>query len=141
MKPRILGAVAVVAVCVAGCAARAQSKSDKLYTLTKPATITLQAGETGKAVIEIKATPGNHVNDEASAPFKVKVSGEGLSFPKAQFGHDDAKHGASSTTVEVPFTAVKAGETTLEADLVFVICTASNCLRQTDRVTIPVSVK
>ncbi len=141
--------VNVVALCGAllvGGAVRAQDVDPAaLYDLsTDGSSQKLKLGEKGSFVLSIKPKAGAHVSTEA--PLKLELKGTALkpekekltlsdSVGKKQPGSDYAE-----PRFEVPFAATAAGKTSLEAKLVFFICTDKLCARQQKAVSVPVDV-
>lgn len=122
--------------------AKPAAKPGAMYTLeTTPASFDLATGAKGTVNVTITPAADNHVNDEPTAPFSIVLKGEGLTFEKEKLGHADVKHTPEATTVAIPFTAAKAGTTSFEATLKFFVCTPKTCVPQSDRISIPVTVK
>jgi hypothetical protein len=104
----------------------------------------VKAGEKGLFVVAIKTKPGAHVSEEA--PLKLEVKGTQVSPMKEKLGREDSvsKKAAGQEFVdprfEVPFTAAAAGKGTVDAKLVFFICTEKLCARQQKTLSLPVEV-
>lgn len=116
-----------------------------LYEVTTEGTSTqVKAGEKGMFVLAIKTKPGAHVSEEA--PLKLEVKGTQLAPGKEKLGREDsvAKKVAGQEFVdprfEVPFTTSAAGKGTVDAKLLFFICTEKICARQQKTVSLPVEV-
>ncbi|MFP2931976.1 hypothetical protein ACLESO_43785 [Pyxidicoccus sp. 3LG] len=117
-----------------------------LYEVSTEGTSTqVKAGEKGVFVLSIKTKPGAHVSEEA--PLKLEVKGTQVSPAKEKLGREDsvAKKAAGQEFVdprfEVPLTAAAAaGKGTVDAKLLFFICTEKICARQQKTVSLPVEV-
>ncbi|WP_164017073.1 hypothetical protein [Pyxidicoccus trucidator] len=116
-----------------------------LYEVTTEGTSSqVKAGEKGVFVLAIKTKPGAHVSEEA--PLKLEVKGTQLAPLKEKLGREDsvAKKAAGQEFVdprfEVPFTTSAAGKGTVDAKLLFFICTEKICARQQKTVSLPVEV-
>lgn len=116
-----------------------------LYEVTTEGTSTqVKAGEKGMFVLAIKTKPGAHVSEEA--PLKLEVKGTQLAPGKEKLGREDsvAKKVSGQEFVdprfEVPFTTSAAGKGTVDAKLLFFICTEKICARQQKTVSLPVEV-
>ncbi len=116
-----------------------------LYEVTTEGTSTqVKAGEKGVFVLSVKTKPGAHVSEEA--PLKLEVKGSQVTPAKEKLGREDsvAKKAAGQEFVdprfEVPFTTAAAGKGTVDAKLLFFICTEKICARQQKTVSLPVEV-
>ncbi|MCP3142423.1 hypothetical protein [Pyxidicoccus xibeiensis] len=116
-----------------------------LYEVSTEGTSTqVKAGEKGVFVLSIKSKPGAHVSEEA--PLKLEVKGTQVAPAKEKLGREDsvAKKAAGQEFVdprfEIPLTASAAGKGTVDAKLVFFICTEKICARQQKTVSLPVEV-
>jgi hypothetical protein len=116
-----------------------------LYEVTTEGTSTqVKAGEKGVFVLSVKTKPGAHVSEEA--PLKLEVKGSQVTPAKEKLGREDsvAKKAAGQEFVdprfEVPFTTASAGKGTVDAKLLFFICTEKICARQQKTVSLPVEV-
>lgn len=141
-----LGALALLATLLAVPARAADLDPASLYEVSTQGTSTrLKAGEKGVFVLTIKSKPGAHVSDEA--PLKLEIRGSSQVTPaKQKLGREDsvARKAAGQQYVdprfEVPLTAAAAGQGTVDAKLVFFICTENLCARQQKAFTVPVEV-
>ncbi|WP_163783472.1 hypothetical protein [Myxococcus vastator] len=116
-----------------------------LYEVSTEGTSTqVKAGEKGTFVLAIKTKAGAHVSDEA--PLKLEVKGSQVTPAKEKLVLADsvAKKAEGQDFVdprfEVPFTTAAAGKTTVDAKLVFFICTEKLCARQQKTFSLPVEV-
>ncbi|MCP3101224.1 hypothetical protein LZ198_20325 [Myxococcus sp. K15C18031901] len=111
---------------------------------TEGSSAQLKAGEKGVFVVSVKTKPGAHVSDEA--PLKLEVKGAHVSVAKEKLGREDSvsKKAAGQEFVdprfEVPLTATAAGKGSVDAKLVFFICTEKICARQQKTLSVPVEV-
>jgi hypothetical protein len=112
---------------------------------TEGTTRTLKAGESGKFVIDIKMKGGAHVSDEA--PLKIELSSKQSTLAKQKLTLADSLNKRKAGEVaypdprfEVEFTPATQGETSVEAKLIFFVCTEKLCARQTKQLSVPVQV-
>jgi hypothetical protein len=118
-----------------------------LYKITTDGTSAkVPAGKKGTLVLEIQSLKGAHVSDEA--PLKIKLSGTGAVAPeKAQLVYADSVRKPSASVkypdprFEVPLATQGKGPGTVEANMVFFVCTDQACLRQQKTVSVPVTVE
>ena len=144
--PRFTPVAAVLAVLAWAAPAFAEDVDPAtLYEVTTEGTSTqVKAGEKGMFVLAIKTKPGAHVSEEA--PLKLEVKGSQVAPAKEKLGREDsvAKKAAGQEFVdprfEVPFTTAAAGKGTVDAKLLFFICTEKICARQQKTVSLPVEV-
>jgi hypothetical protein len=131
-----LSALVVAASLVASAGALAEGKKYELKV--EPAKA--KAGAPAKAGFKIAVAPGSHVSDEA--PLRISLKSEGLKLAKEKLTTADVVDGkGSSPRFEIPFTAEKKGAQSITADAVFIVCTKELCERETEKVTIPVTVE
>ncbi|ATB47401.1 hypothetical protein MYMAC_003010 [Corallococcus macrosporus DSM 14697] len=116
-----------------------------LYEVTTEGTSTqVKAGEKGTFVLAIKSKAGAHVSDEA--PLKLELKGSQLTPAKEKLVLADSVarkaegQAFADPRFEVPFTAAAAGKGSLDAKLVFFICTEKLCARQQKTFSLPVEV-
>jgi hypothetical protein len=116
----------------------------ELYSLsTEGTTSKLKAGEKGSLVIALSLADGAHVSDEA--PLKISLSGGRVLLDKATLTLTDSvakKQGDqryAAPRFEVGFVP-SAGATSIDAKLSFFVCTATQCLRQTRTLSVPLEV-
>lgn len=115
-----------------------------LYSLsTADSSSQVKAGERGRVVIAFSLAEGAHVSDEA--PLKISLSGAQVTLDKATLTLADSttsrKEGqGAAPRFEVPFVAAR-GASAIEARLSFFVCTATQCVRQTRTLTIPLEVQ
>lgn len=116
-----------------------------LYEVTTAGSTTaLKAKEDGKFVLAIKPKPSAHVS--AEAPLKLELTGKNVTLSKEKFTLEDSvskpapgeQYAASQ--FEVPFTAEKPGQGSVDAKLTFFICTEKICSRQQKALSVPVHV-
>lgn len=117
-----------------------------LYEVTTAgSTTSLKAGESGKVVISIKLKDGAHVSDEA--PLKLELSSKQSKLAKEKLTLADSLNKKADGATEYPdprfevgFTPTTQGETSVEAKLIFFVCTEKLCARQTKQLSLPVQV-
>lgn len=139
-------AAALVALGCTQVLAQEQVDPTTLYEVTTQGTSTqVKAGEQGVFVLSIKTKKGSHVSDEA--PLKLEVKGGAQLAPaqeKLAMKDSVAKKAAgqefADPRFEVPFKGTAAGKGTLEAKLVFFICSEQLCSRQQKTFSLPVEV-
>jgi hypothetical protein len=104
----------------------------------------LKVGEKGKFVLAIKSKNGAHVSDEA--PLKLEVTGQNVTVEKTKLKYSDSvakkdpKQKYTDPRFEIPFSPTQAGAATVDAKLVFFICTETLCARQEKKLSVPVKV-
>lgn len=133
-----------VAVLVTACTAQAEADvSGKYEVTTEGTTAKVKAGEKGTVVIAINAKPGAYVSEEA--PLKIELSSAAAKLDKQKLTLADSvtKKAEGSKDhpnprFEVGFTT--AAKATIEAKMVFFICTEKVCARQTKQLSLPVDV-
>ncbi|ABF86929.1 hypothetical protein MXAN_3062 [Myxococcus xanthus DK 1622] len=116
-----------------------------LYEVSTEGTSTqVKAGEKGTFVLAIKTKAGAHVSDEA--PLKLEVKGSQLTPAKEKLVLADSVakkaegQAFADPRFEVPFTTAAAGKGSVDAKLVFFICTEKICARQQKTFSLPVEV-
>jgi hypothetical protein len=138
MKPLLSFAIAALLV-LATTDAVAQ-KTDSFYSIqTSASPSELRAGESGSVRIKIKMSGGAYISSEA--PLKATLSARNLQVGKAKLGRADAEHQVDGPLFTVPVTGEATGPASLEADLVFFVCTEKLCERQTKKVNVSITVK
>jgi hypothetical protein len=148
--PRLLAAFLIVATPasadapdVAGPMPTADDRATKDdYVLdTSSTTATLKAGSDGSFSLKIVAKNGKKVHGEA--PLEIAFIENATVKPgKAKLGRADLKDKASKEPeVTTTLRGVKAGSTTLEANVSFFLCTDAWCQRMSDRVQVAVTVE
>lgn len=137
--------LAALSFATLACAAHAEDATNFYDVSTEGTTAKLKAGETGKVIISIKARNGAHVSDEA--PLKIELTSKQSKLAKDKLTLADSlnKKKEGETTYpdprfEVAFTPSAQGPTTVEAKMVFFICTEKQCMRQTKNLSLPVEV-
>jgi hypothetical protein len=145
---RHLAPIAALWVALVWTQARAADEVDpsSLYEVSTEGTSTrVKAGEKGVFVLSIKSKQGSHVSDEA--PLKLQVKGTQLTPAKEQLGREDSVakkaegQAFADPRFEVPFTAAAAGKGSVDAKLIFFICTEKLCARQQKTFSVPVEVQ
>ena len=132
---------------VASLALAADVDPTSLYKITTDGTSAkVPAGKKGTLVLEIQSLKGAHVSDEAQ--LKIQLSGTGTVSPeKAQLVYADSLRKPSASVkypdprFEVPFATQGKGPGTVEAKMVFFVCTDQACLRQQKTLSVPVTVE
>ncbi|WP_163865522.1 hypothetical protein [Myxococcus eversor] len=139
-----------VAALLVACVWSAPASADEvdpasLYDVSTDGSSTqVKTGEKGMFVLSVKTKPGAHVSEEA--PLKLEVKGTQVAVSKEKLGREDsvAKKAAgqefADPRFEVPFSATAAGKGTVDAKLVFFICTEKICARQQKTFSVPVEV-
>ncbi|AKF81265.1 hypothetical protein SAMN05443572_1097 [Myxococcus fulvus] len=142
--------VTSVAALLVACVWAAPASADEvdpasLYDVsTDGSSSQVKAGEKGVFVVSVKTKSGAHVSEEA--PLKLDVKGTQLTVAKEKLGREDSvsKKAAgqefADPRFEVPFTAAAAGKGSVDAKLVFFICTEKICARQQKTLSVPVEV-
>ncbi len=136
----VLAFAAATAIACKGEAAPTDPKA--LYRVEASAEPTsLEAGKSGTFRIAVRPNEGAEV--KAETPFRATLAGTGsVSVGKAELAYaDNARIEGKGPVFEIPFEAKAAGAGELEADLVFFVCTDEACLRTTDQVSVPVTVR
>ncbi len=115
-------------------------KGDKFSIDASKTTQTLKKGDKGQFVLEILASPGFKVSQDA--PLKVKLASDGLALTKTSLKAKDAKpRKFTSPTFKVPFTARSPGQTSIAMNAMFFVCDVEICERKTAQLSVPVSVR
>lgn len=112
------------------------------YALDTSAT-TAKVKVNGDGSFSLKITPKNGKKVHPEAPLEVSlVDNSNLKPAKGKLGRGDLKEkGSKEPEVVTALRGVKAGPTTLEANISFFLCTDAWCQRMSDRVQIPVIVE
>lgn len=141
---RSLISLFALASCLAGCSAFAEVDPATLYEIsTAGSTQKVKPGEKGKWVLEITAKPGAHVSTEA--PLKIELTGKDAQPEKQKLTLADsvAKKAPgqeyANPRFEVPF-STSAAKATIDAKVVFFICTDKVCARQQKNLSLNVEV-
>ena len=132
---------------VASLALAAEVDPTTLYRITTDGTSAKVApGKKGTLVLEIQSLKGAHVSDEA--PLRIQLSGTGAVTPqKTQLVYGDSVRKPSASVkypdprFEVPLDTQGKGPGTVEAQMVFFVCTEQLCLRQQKTLSVPVTVE
>lgn len=138
--PRILAGLALLGGLVFGIwptDARADN-AEKLYDVEMTATPTLENGQTGELVVNIKPRSGAEIHKEA--PISLVLDTRGVKTAKARLGRGELSMQGEDGSFTVPFTAVEKGAATIDANLTFFVCTDKLCARQQRKMRLPVSV-
>lgn len=139
-------AAALLAACLAlaGLARAGEPDVAALYDVsTQGSTAELKAGQKGKVAIAIVTKGGAHISDEA--PLKIELSSKQGKLDKEKLTLADStargtKEAPADPRFEVGFTPNTQGPVTVEARLVFFVCTEKLCARQSKSLSIPVQV-
>jgi hypothetical protein len=137
----------VAGVLVSSLALAAEVDPTTLYRVTTEGTTAKVApGKKGTLVLEIQSLKGAHVSDEA--PLRIQLTGSGAVAPeKTQLVYADSVRKPSASVkypdprFEVPLAAQGKGPGTVEAKMVFFVCTEQLCLRQQKTLLVPVTVE
>jgi hypothetical protein len=140
-RPLVLGS----SLLVASLALAAEVDPTTLYKITTDGTSAkVPAGKKGTLVLEIQSLKGAHVSDEA--PLRIQLSGTGSVSPeKTQLVYGDSVRKPSASVkypdprFEVPLAVQGKGPGTVEAKMVFFVCTEQLCLRQQKTLSVPVT--
>ena len=97
-----------------------------------------KVGERSTVHLEIIAKNGAHISDEA--PLKIALSAKGAKLEKDKLVRADGGADKEKAQFNVGFVAAAPGTTTIDADMVFFVCTDKLCERQTKKLSIPVNV-
>ncbi len=108
---------------------------------TSATTAKLKVGEDG--TFSVRITPKNGKKVHEQAPLELTFVDNAFVKPgKPKLGRGDVKEkGAKEPEVATTLRAVKAGTTTLEANVSFFLCTEAWCQRMSDRVQVSVVVE
>ncbi|MBM4283609.1 MAG: hypothetical protein FJ137_23680 [Deltaproteobacteria bacterium] len=108
---------------------------------TSATTAKLKVGEDG--MFSVRITPKNGKKVHEQAPLELSFVDNGFVKPgKPKLGRADVKkNGAKEPEVATTLRALKAGTTTLEANISFFLCTEAWCQRMSDRVQVSVVVE
>ena len=145
---RLFSSLALMSsVLVASLALAAEVDPTTLYKITTDGTTAKVApGKKGTLVLEIQSLKGAHVSDEA--PLRIQLSGTGAVTPeKTQLLYADSVRKPSASVkypdprFEVPLATQGKGPGTVEAKMVFFVCTDQLCLRQQKTLSVPVTVE
>jgi hypothetical protein len=96
-----------------------------------------------EGVFRLKITPKNGKKVHGEAPLEVTLLDNAFVKPARQkLGRGDVQDKASKEPeVTTTLRAVKAGATTLEANVSFFLCTDAWCQRMSDRVQVPITIE
>lgn len=145
---RRLGAgVGVIALCLVGLVAEAaEVDAATLYEIsTEGSSKQVKSGEKGKVVIEIRAAKEAHVSTEA--PLRIELVGKGAKPEKEKLtladsvGQKQPGQDYANPRFEVPFSVTEPGAKSIEAKMVFFICTDTLCARQQRNVSVAFEAK
>ncbi len=134
---RFLTCLSAAAVLLTAACAVA-GKTDNLFTVDAPA-VTAKAGEKARAQIVIKVKPEGHISNEA--PLKATLTAKNATLEKEKLAKADATYKDGGAVLPVDFTAGTKGEGSLEANLVFFMCSKEICERHERKLTLPVTVQ
>jgi hypothetical protein len=118
---------------------RATKDDYALEATATPAPLKVNA----EGVFRLKITPKNGKKVHGEAPLEVTLLENAFVKPARQkLGRGDVQDKASKEPeVTTTLRAVKAGTTTLEANVSFFLCTDAWCQRMSDRVQVPITVE
>jgi hypothetical protein len=108
-------------------AAATDSASDSSFEVRLVSAGEAKVGQTARAEVKLTAKPPFHVNQEYPLKFKVEPS-EGLTYPRAVIGKDQAKVEQMVATVPVEYVAQSAGKKRVQGMFSFSVCTAERCV-------------
>jgi hypothetical protein len=111
-----------------------------LYDLTFHATNPVARGASGSVTARIVPHAGAHLSDEAPVTLTLSAT-PAIALSKSKATRADVKYAGGGGVLEVPFTAVEAGQATIEAKLRFYICTDKTCAQQEKTTSLPVTVR
>lgn len=108
---------------------------------TSATTATLKVG--GDGVFSLKIVPKNGKKVHGEAPLEIAFVDNGVVKPgKQKLGRADLKDkAAKEPEVTTTIRGVKAGATTLDANVSFFLCTDAWCQRMSDRVQVSITVE
>lgn len=109
--------------------AMASEDTAALYDLTYAVKGDITSGKTGACALTI--TPKGKQTLKTNTPFKAMIQGsDGVTPSKDKYtAKDFVDEKTPSKTIETEFTASKAGEGTVNANLTFFLCTDEICKR------------
>lgn len=122
--------------------APAPKKDAQSYTVELKANGTYKAGTEGKVALSLTPKAGFHVNPDYPAKFKLQdPAPEGVTFPKKVLKKEDGKFEEKAASLDVPFTAAKAGKTKIAGTFQFSVCSDKNCFMEKAELEVEVDVK
>lgn len=140
---RVSPLCALVLCCLSG-VATATDVSGLYEVITDGTSTSAEAGKQATLAIAIVTREGAHVSDEA--PLRIDLSGTNAA-PAQQrltLAHSLEQKPAGQKypkpRFEVAFTAQRPGRATMDAKMVFFICTDQVCARQTKTLSLPLEV-
>ena len=116
-------------IILTGSVAMAADDTSALYDLVYQVEGEVASGKTGACSLTI--TPKGKQTLKTNTPFKAMVKGsDGVAVSKDKYtAKDFVDEKAEAKTIKTEFTASKAGEGTVNADLTFFLCTDEICKR------------
>lgn len=112
------------------------------YTVELKANGAYKAGTEGKASLTLTPKAGFHVNPDYPAKLKLQdPAPEGLTYPKKVLKKEDGKFEEKGASLDVPFTAAKAGKATIAGTFQFSVCSDKNCFMEKIDLELAVDVK
>ncbi len=130
--PRVLTAVAALALLLGTARADSAADASRGYTLEATASPSaVKVGQAGKLAIEIRPkAPTWHVHPQA--PLKVQLDAPaGLKIDRRELGRKDvADAKAEAPRFETPFVATAAGPQSVHAKVDFFLCSDTACVKQ-----------
>lgn len=120
-------------------AARAQHGRE-LYRLEVAASaVTLAPAEVARVSFGILAKPGAQVS--AEAPLRLSLRPVNLRASRTELTRADGRAEGRALRLALSVTGGRPGPARLEARLVFFVCTARRCVRQSRELTLPFTIK
>lgn len=133
-------ALAALPGCRESSASDAEAEAAKLYDLEFAATPEVDPEGKGSVTVRILPRGDAKVLEEAPLVLTVEPS-EHVKVEKNRLGKGEMAKDGNNITFEVPFTATRAGEGSIQADVSFYICTDKLCVRQNRGAKLPVTVR
>lgn len=119
-------------------AATAAGGAAATYRVEAPQSLKVKTGAKASARVSVVPRADSHVSPDA--PVSVAVSATpSIDVPQAKLGRADAKETAQKgVAFDIPFVAKAVGPGTVDANLVFFICTETLCERHKEHVQLAV---
>lgn len=141
-KPRLLAAIAALALAPAVLAAEPGDEAARSYRIeTAGTTEKVAVGKPGLLVLSI--VPVEKVHVDPRAPLKITLGGTpGLNLSKSTLGKaDPVDPKAAGRRFEVPFVAETAGKHEAKAKLDFFVCSDQWCVKQVRDVAVAIDAR
>jgi hypothetical protein len=128
----------LLAACLALSISSSARAAEATYRVDAPKTLKVKKGVQASARVSVVPSEGSHVSPDA--PISVAVSATPrIEVPQAKMGRPDAKETAQKgVAFDIPFVALQEGSGTVDANLVFFICTEKLCERHKEHVQLAV---